>query len=207
MTVIGLADVSHRQRHTSLWRGSPDVRKLSTETSFVMNFSFGHGVVVCLRFPLSGRRKRAHDFSTYVSCLSLTCDSSILYTASNILPRSFPFLLKEAWPSFHVSVLCHRFPNIQVCLILALQKTSHLQNPGPYSVGTCDCELPVYELEAPSEAPSAEAPETVSFRIFYPCTRQSSQRAVRWVPNPQRGYLSAYARFVGANNTVSEAFS
>jgi platelet-activating factor acetylhydrolase len=78
---------------------------------------------------------------------------------------------------------------------------------GPYTVGTCDCELPVYDLDAPSEAPSANPPETVSFRIFYPCTPQSRQRAVRWVPSPQRGYLSAYARFVGANSAISEAFS
>lgn len=79
--------------------------------------------------------------------------------------------------------------------------------PGIYKVGTCDCELPVHELDAPSEAPSSEAPGTISFRIFYPCSPQSSQRAVRWVPNPQRGYLSAYARFLGANNAVSAAFS
>jgi platelet-activating factor acetylhydrolase len=79
---------------------------------------------------------------------------------------------------------------------------------GPYEVGSCDVELPVDHLESPSPAPENAADiATVSFRIFYPCDADSRQRPIRWVPSPQRGYLSAYARFLGANSMFSEVFS
>ncbi|KAF2091232.1 hypothetical protein K490DRAFT_33812 [Saccharata proteae CBS 121410] len=77
---------------------------------------------------------------------------------------------------------------------------------GPYKVGSVDVEIPVSELDSPSPAPDSGIP-TVAFRIFYPCEPDSSERPVRWIPNPQRGYVSAYARFLGASNAFSHIFA
>ncbi|KAF2112153.1 platelet-activating factor acetylhydrolase [Lophiotrema nucula] len=77
---------------------------------------------------------------------------------------------------------------------------------GPYKVGSTDVEIPVTDLESPSPAPSKDIP-TVAFRVFYPCNADSQQRAVRWIPSPQREYLGAYARFLGANSAFSQIFS
>jgi platelet-activating factor acetylhydrolase len=79
---------------------------------------------------------------------------------------------------------------------------------GPYEVGSCDVELPVDQLESPTAVPdNASDIGTVAFRIFYPCDANSKERPIRWVPSPQRGYVSAYARFLGANSMFSEVFS
>lgn len=78
---------------------------------------------------------------------------------------------------------------------------------GPYKVGSADVEIPTSELASQSEnAPPAELP-TVAFRVFYPCKQDSNERAVRWLPNPQREYLSAYAKFLGANSVFAKVFS
>lgn len=55
-------------------------------------------------------------------------------------------------------------------------------------------------------APPAELP-TVAFRVFYPCKEESEQKRVRWIPSPQREYISAYARFLGANSAFAGVFS
>lgn len=79
---------------------------------------------------------------------------------------------------------------------------------GPYPVGSVDVELPVDSLDAPSHAPDSTL-STVAFRIFYPCELEptASSRPVRWIPSPQRGYVSAYARFLGANPTLANMLS
>ncbi|KAF2808405.1 uncharacterized protein BDZ99DRAFT_419483 [Mytilinidion resinicola] len=77
---------------------------------------------------------------------------------------------------------------------------------GPYKVGSVDVEIPATDLASPSPAPPS-APSTVAFRIFYPCEAGSNERPIRWIPNPQRGYVSAYARFLGANSALSHIFS
>ncbi|EUC30819.1 hypothetical protein COCCADRAFT_7182 [Bipolaris zeicola 26-R-13] len=78
---------------------------------------------------------------------------------------------------------------------------------GPYKVGSADVEIPSSELASQSEnAPPTELP-TVAFRVFYPCKQDSNERAVRWLPNPQREYLSAYAKFLGANSVFAKVFS
>jgi platelet-activating factor acetylhydrolase len=78
---------------------------------------------------------------------------------------------------------------------------------GPYKVGSVDAEIPTTELENPStDAPPADLP-TVGFRIFYPCRQDSTQRPVKWIPSPQREYIGAYARFLGANSAFAGAFS
>ncbi|KAJ4350791.1 hypothetical protein N0V95_004403 [Ascochyta clinopodiicola] len=70
---------------------------------------------------------------------------------------------------------------------------------GPHKVGSIDVEVPTSELENPSDdAPPADLP-TVAFRVFYPCRQDSEQKPVRWIPSPQREYIAAYARFLGAN--------
>jgi platelet-activating factor acetylhydrolase len=75
-------------------------------------------------------------------------------------------------------------------------------------VGSVDVEIPVSELQSPSPTPSVAADlPTVAFRIFYPCQPDSRQKGARWIPSPQREYLSAYARFLGANNYLSQFFS
>ncbi|KAF2006707.1 hypothetical protein P154DRAFT_223049 [Amniculicola lignicola CBS 123094] len=77
---------------------------------------------------------------------------------------------------------------------------------GAYKVGSADIEVPIDELESPSPAPTNDIP-TVSFRVFYPCQNDAQEKGVRWVPNPQREYIGAYARFLGANSGLSQVFS
>ncbi|KAI2474471.1 platelet-activating factor acetylhydrolase [Pyrenophora tritici-repentis] len=48
---------------------------------------------------------------------------------------------------------------------------------------------------------------TVAFRIFYPCKQDSNEKAVKWIPNSQREYVSAYARFLGASNAFAGVLS
>ena len=70
-----------------------------------------------------------------------------------------------------------------------------------------DVEIPTSDLDSPSaDAPPADLP-TVAFRIFYPCNQDSNEKAVRWIPSPQREYISAYARFLGANSAFASVFS
>ncbi|OJD34354.1 platelet-activating factor acetylhydrolase [Diplodia corticola] len=77
---------------------------------------------------------------------------------------------------------------------------------GPYKVGSFDVEIPVSELESPSPPPASSV-STVSFRVFYPCEPGAKERAVRWIPSPQRGYVSAYARFLGAGSALAQVFA
>ncbi|OCK85560.1 platelet-activating factor acetylhydrolase [Lepidopterella palustris CBS 459.81] len=77
---------------------------------------------------------------------------------------------------------------------------------GPYKVGSVDVEIPATELDSPSPPPDSALP-TVAFRIFYPCEPGSHERPVRWIPSPQRGYMRAYARFLGANSAFSDIFA
>jgi hypothetical protein len=78
---------------------------------------------------------------------------------------------------------------------------------GAHKVGSIDVEIPTSELENPSaEAPPADLP-TVAFRVFYPCRQDSEQKHVKWIPSPQREYIGAYARFLGANSAFAGVFS
>ncbi|RAR12202.1 platelet-activating factor acetylhydrolase [Stemphylium lycopersici] len=78
---------------------------------------------------------------------------------------------------------------------------------GPYKVGSIDVEILTSDLENPSaNAPPADLP-TVAFRVFYPCKQESNEKAVKWIPSPQREYVSAYARFLGANSAFAGVFS
>ncbi len=79
---------------------------------------------------------------------------------------------------------------------------------GPHQVGTVDVEVPVTELPLPAESPNPDI-TTIQFRIFYPIDTptKSSSQPVRWLPEPQRGYLSAYLRFLGANAYSANLFS
>ena len=78
---------------------------------------------------------------------------------------------------------------------------------GPYKVGTVDVEVPVTDLPSPSPAPDPNI-STVHFRVFYPGEEpQELPKRTYWIPDPQREYLGAYARFLGAGPSVSEFFS
>ncbi|KAK5737796.1 hypothetical protein LTR17_006444 [Elasticomyces elasticus] len=80
---------------------------------------------------------------------------------------------------------------------------------GPYSVGTVDVEIPVSDLPSPADAPE-DAQPTVAFRIFYPCDKPSKNevdRPVRWIPQPQRATIAAFAKFLGAKEKVASAVS
>jgi len=78
---------------------------------------------------------------------------------------------------------------------------------GPYKVGSIDVEIPTKELASQTDhAPPAHLP-TVAFRMFYPCKHDSEQKAVRWVPSPQRETIAAYAKFLGANSAFAGVFS
>ncbi|MCJ1401345.1 hypothetical protein MMC11_004557 [Xylographa trunciseda] len=75
---------------------------------------------------------------------------------------------------------------------------------GPYPVGTVDIEIPVSELPSIAHTPNPSI-TTVSFRVFYPCEiPHSSPKPVYWIPDPQHGYVSAYARFLGASSRISQ---
>lgn len=76
-----------------------------------------------------------------------------------------------------------------------------------HPVGSCDVELAVADLTAPSSAPEGSEIGTVAFRIFYPCEPTSNSRPIRWLPGPQKASLAAYAKFIGANNLVAQGFS
>lgn len=77
---------------------------------------------------------------------------------------------------------------------------------GPHRVGSIDVELPISELESPSPAPVDDIP-TVQYRVFYPCDPQFKGKHVSWIPSPQREYLSAYTRFLGAGSHLAEFLS
>jgi platelet-activating factor acetylhydrolase len=78
---------------------------------------------------------------------------------------------------------------------------------GPYKVGSVDIEIPTSELENPSaNAPPNYLP-TVAFRVYYPAKQESDGKGVRWIPSPQREYVSAYAKFLGANSAFAGMFS
>jgi hypothetical protein len=78
---------------------------------------------------------------------------------------------------------------------------------GPHKVGTIDVELPINELESPSPAPTEDIP-TIQYRIFYPCEPDAKcKKSVNWLPAPQRGYVSAYTRFLGAGSLLADIIS
>lgn len=80
---------------------------------------------------------------------------------------------------------------------------------GKYDVGTVDVEIPVSDLPAASDAPEG-AVSTVAFRIFYPCQtpgKGETHRPVRWVPQPQRETINAFAKFLGAGNKLASLIS
>jgi platelet-activating factor acetylhydrolase len=78
---------------------------------------------------------------------------------------------------------------------------------GPYKVGSVDVEISTSELENPSaSAPPGYLP-TVAFRVFYPAKQESDEKGARWIPSPQREYVSAYAKFLGANSAFAGMFS
>jgi platelet-activating factor acetylhydrolase len=77
---------------------------------------------------------------------------------------------------------------------------------GPYKVGSIDVELPISELDSPSPSPD-ESISTVQYQIFYPCEPDAKGKGLSWIPTPQREYVSAYARFVGAGSKLAEFIS
>lgn len=77
---------------------------------------------------------------------------------------------------------------------------------GPHKVGTIDVEFSVGDLDSPSPAPSDNI-GTVQYRIFYPCEPDAKGKPINWIPAPQRGYVSAYTRFLGAGDYLAEFIS
>ncbi|CAI6339331.1 unnamed protein product [Periconia digitata] len=81
---------------------------------------------------------------------------------------------------------------------------------GPYKVGSVDVETPTSNLSSPhdpSQSPPCPDIPTVAFRMFYPAKADSNQRGVKWIHNPQREVVSAYAKFLGAGNALASLFS
>ncbi|KUJ17419.1 uncharacterized protein LY89DRAFT_584509 [Mollisia scopiformis] len=77
---------------------------------------------------------------------------------------------------------------------------------GPHEVGTVDIELPAAELDAVSPSPD-ENLSTIQYRVFYPCEPDSKLKTVSWLPTPQREYVSAYTRFLGAGSLLADFIS
>lgn len=78
---------------------------------------------------------------------------------------------------------------------------------GPHKVGTIDVEIAVSELESPCPSPD-ESISTVQYRIFYPCEPEfKAKTGISWIPQPQRGYVSAYSKFLGAGSMLANLIS
>jgi platelet-activating factor acetylhydrolase len=80
---------------------------------------------------------------------------------------------------------------------------------GQYEVGTVDVEIPISELPVASDAPEG-AVKTIAFRIFYPCQKPGKSdihRPVRWIPQPQRQTINAFATFLGAGSKLASFIS
>lgn len=80
---------------------------------------------------------------------------------------------------------------------------------GKYEVGTVDVEIPVSDLPVASDAPDG-AVKTIAFRIFYPCQKPGkgdTHRPVRWIPQPQRATVNAFATFLGAGSKLASFIS
>lgn len=78
---------------------------------------------------------------------------------------------------------------------------------GCYDVGTIDVEVAAQDLPSAAPRPAGAAP-TIAFRMFYPCEKPSkseADRPVRWIPQPQKATLSAFATFLGAGPKMSKA--
>lgn len=130
---------------------------------------------------------------------------SLTLSLSTLIPVKLSFLqrLQRLRPAFE------RIVPANMTWLHQLNPTPYFPAyTGKYKVGTVDVEIPVSELESPCTPPlfSSLIP-TVSFRVFYPCEPESEQRYTRWIPSPQRGYVSAFARFVGVHNIFSQLFS
>jgi platelet-activating factor acetylhydrolase len=91
--------------------------------------------------------------------------------------------------------------------------------PGPHRVGTAEYEIPISDLSSPAERSGGDdCPiSTISFRVFYPAAskeegegeglKRKKGKPVYWIPDPQREFVGAYARFLGVNWAVSRIAS
>jgi hypothetical protein len=139
-----------------------------------------------------------------------------ILTAS--LPRPFSSLLVNLTVKLQITFLAKltigRLPLNRLRAIEIAEMTSYLSRlslmpgfpeyTGPHKVGTIDVELPVSDLDCPSPSPD-ESISTVQYRIFYPCQPDAKgKKNVNWLPAPQRGYISAYTKFLGAGSMLAE---
>lgn len=126
------------------------------------------------------------------------------------LPFSKPLTLSLLRVPGTLASLLKSRPNVaKMAWLSKLNPTPEFpQYTGPYKVGSVDVEIPTSQLDrpGPSTSPCANVP-TVAFRVFYPAAHESSQKGVRWLPQPQREYVSAYARFLGAGSAFSQVFA
>lgn len=125
-----------------------------------------------------------------------------------VLPRTIFSRLPNLWPT--TSIVPPQLTTQLTTMTSYLSKLNPIPGfpdySGPHKVGSIDVELPVSELDAPSQAPVDDIP-TVQYRIFYPCDPQFKGKHVAWIPSPQREYLSAYSRFLGAGSHLAEFLS
>ena len=79
---------------------------------------------------------------------------------------------------------------------------------GPYQVGTADVEIPVSQLNAPSQTPAGAADiHTVQFRIFYPAVPEPTGKRITWLPAPQRLHVTGYTQFLGIGPLMGSVLS
>lgn len=149
-----------------------------------------------------------------VACVSVfTCIfllPFLIFLSLPCIPYFFP-LFSPSCIVYSYSAFCEHTSHLDTATMTILSRLNPTpafpDYPGPYQVGTVDVEIPVADLPPTASAP-ADAPSTVSFRIFYPCQDQGSEsRPVRWIPSPQRPNLSAFARLLGANSRLSDFFA
>lgn len=84
---------------------------------------------------------------------------------------------------------------------------------GSHCVGSSDIEFAASSLPESVEPPAIR-PDTIAFRLFYPCSpsvRQKSSKdlhdKIYWIQDPQHSTVSAYARFLGATPAIANLLS
>ena len=73
--------------------------------------------------------------------------------------------------------------------------------PGPYAVGSAEYEIPISEIDTQTSPPDPNI-TTIKFRLFYPTDAPYQGETIPWVPDsptPQKQWVDAFGRFLGAS--------
>lgn len=205
------------------WRPREHVRcpRPSLQQSLTMDRLFGPPAVrlaLTLLAGFSPKRLGLLTTSTYmwkrvVCSVCFSFSLPLLFPSfSQSLPNSLNPFISSLLPALLLLSLSLplKLPTVSAAMTAYLSRFSPIPGfpsyTGPHKVGTLDVEFPVSDIEAPSAAPSESIP-TIQYRIFYPCEPDAKGKTISWIPTPQRGYIGAYSRFLGAGTYLAEFIS